>query len=299
MSIDGTTKLYGIIGWPVSHSLSPLFQSYFLQQSGFNAAYLPFAVQPELLQQAVDGLWALDVQGFNVTVPHKEQVFQIVSADDDAASIGAVNSVRRSSAGWQGGNTDWQGFTAVVNGLALDLKGEDVLMFGAGGTARAIVHALSKLPVRRVYLCNRNPERLAALELSISQAYPRLDYETIPWQQDQVASVARDAALLVNTTSIGLQQDQSFPFALSAASTAGGAAMDAVYRPDGKTAFLAAVSGSGRQAVDGLPMLIAQGAAAFAWWHDCDWPDCSSSLGWIEQQLGRKATAMPGWGAAA
>lgn len=297
MSIDGTTKLYGIIGWPVSHSLSPLFQSYFLQQSGLNAAYLPFSVKPELLQQAVDGLWALDVQGFNVTVPHKEQVYKMVQADTDAACIGAVNTVRRTSAGWQGGNTDWQGFTAVINGLGLDLEGKDVLLFGAGGTARAILHALSKLPVGKVYLCNRNPERLAAFEAFARSSYPDLNCETVAWQQEAVAAAGRDSLLLVNTTSIGLQQEQEFPFSLPQDSAGGGAAIDAVYRPDGDTAFLAATAG--RQSVDGLPMLVAQGAASFAWWHDTAWPDCKRALDWMEKRLGRGSAAMPGWGVGA
>lgn len=293
MSIDGTTKLYGIIGWPVSHSLSPVFQTYFLQQSGFHAAYLPFAVRPELLQQAVDGLWALDVQGFNVTVPHKEQVSQFITPDADAARIGAINTARRASSGWLGGNTDWQGFAAVVSGLDLDLQGKEVLLFGAGGTARAVLHALSKLSLRRVYVCNRNAERLEAFAAFARQAYPDLDCETVCWRQEDVAAAGRDATLLVNTTSIGLQQDQMFPFSLSAA-PGGGAAIDAVYRPDGNTAFLAA-AGSGRHSVDGLPMLIAQGAASFAWWHDCAWPDCSRTLGWMEKRLERTSTAMPGW----
>ena len=292
MRIDGTTKLYGIIGWPVSHSLSPLFQSYFIEQSGSNAVYLPFAVAPESLQQAVDGLWAVGVQGFNVTVPHKESVFKMVRADSDAKAIGAVNTVRRHSFGWQGSNTDWQGFVAVLKGLELDLKGSNVLLFGAGGTARAVLHALSQLSLGKVYLCNRNPERLAAFQLFAQLTYPQLECETIAWRQPEVEAASRDALLLVNTTSIGLEPTQQFPFQLPA-SSAGGVAFDAVYRPDGKTAFLAAAEG--RRGVDGLPMLIAQGAAAFAFWHSCDWPDCGRALAWTEGQLGRKVKALSGW----
>ena len=292
MRIDGATKLYGIIGWPVSHSLSPLFQSYFFEQSGSNAVYLPFAVAPESLQQAVDGLWALGVQGFNVTVPHKESVFKMVRPDSDAKAIGAVNTVRRSSFGWQGSNTDWQGFAAVLKGLELNLKGNNVLLFGAGGTARAVLHALALLPVGKVYLCNRNPERLASFQLSAQLTYPHLECEIVSWQQQEVEAASRDAALLVNTTSIGLEADQEFPFQLPAAK-GGGAAIDAVYRPDGNTAFLSAAEG--RLGVDGLPMLIAQGAAGFAIWHDCDWPDCGRTLAWTEEQLGRKATTLSGW----
>ena len=192
MKIDGMTTTYGIIGWPVKHSLSPLFQTRFLDQNSINAVYLPFAVPPELLSQAVEGLWALGVQGFNVTVPHKERIFQMVEADDDACRIGAVNTVRRGKNGWQATNTDWRGFKAVIEGL--------------------------------------------------------------------------------------------------------GIAIDAVYRPDGKTAFSEATHDAGRLCVDGLPMLIAQGAAAFTWWHGCDIPNCNQTLIQMQTSLGRKITGLPGWG---
>lgn len=292
MNINGSTKLYGIIGWPVKHSLSPQFQTHYLQQCGFNAVYLPFAVDPGLLEQAMDGLWAAGVQGFNVTVPHKESVFQIVELDAAAQQIGAVNTVRRKDKGWQGTNTDWCGLLAVIEGMAVDLKGKDVLLFGAGGTSHAVLHALSKTGLNKVYICNRNADRLEALLTLARHSYPDLACETLAWQQQQVTATARHAALLINSTSIGLQDGQTFPFTLSG----NGAAIDAVYRTDGKTAFCRAASAAGRQAVDGLPMLIAQGAASFAWWHGCEQPDYRLALQWMEQQLGRSPECLPGWG---
>ena len=288
MEIDGTTKTYGIIGWPVKHSLSPCFQSRFLQQQHINAVYLPFAVAPDLLTQAMDGLWALGVQGFNVTVPHKESVFRMVDADADARLIGAVNTVRRSEAGWQASNTDWRGFRAVMQGLNVNIRGQAVLLFGAGGTSRAVLHALAAMQPAVVRICNRNTERLQRLIASLATAYPALHVEPVAWQQPAVQAASQDAALLINTTSIGLQ-GEAFPFALSGS----GAAMDAVYRPDGRTAFLAAAAG--RHCADGLPMLIAQGAAAFAWWHDCALPDSGAALRYMQQRLGRDVTPLAGW----
>ena len=290
MKIDAMTKLYGIIGWPVKHSLSPVFQSAFLEQQQINAAYLPFAVAPELLTQAMEGMYALGVQGFNVTVPHKESVFKMVSADGDARLIGAVNSVRRGSDGWEATNTDWRGFKAVVEGLEMGLQGKKTLLFGAGGTARAVLHALAVLGLESVYICNRNPERLAGFVAFAQRSYPHLKCEPVSWEQGAVTGACIDAELLVNTTSIGLGSDQAFPFELSGA----GAAIDAVYKPDGDTAFCRAAAVT-RSAVDGLPMLIAQGAESFAWWHGCERPDCSSALKNIEQKLGRDAVSLPGW----
>ncbi|ATX78906.1 shikimate dehydrogenase [Mariprofundus aestuarium] len=290
MEINGSTKLYGIIGWPVKHSLSPVFQASFLEQLQINAAYLPFAVAPDLLNQALEGLFALGVEGFNVTVPHKESVFQRVSADDDARLIGAVNTVRRGVNGWDATNTDWRGFKAVVEGLETPVRGKRALLFGAGGTARAVLHALAALGLDTVYICNRNSERLAGFVEFAHTNYPQLVCEPVSWEQKSVTAACADAVLLVNTTTIGLAPEQQFPFALSGA----GAAIDAVYKPDGDTAFCRAAEGS-RSAVDGLPMLIAQGAESFAWWHGCTRPNCISALSSIEKHLGRTPVKLPGW----
>jgi len=286
--IQGTTKLYGIVGWPVTHSLSPMFQSLFLQQRGLDAAYLPFGVTPEFLQQAMDGLWALGVEGFNVTVPHKEAVFNRVTCDDNARLIGAVNTVRRATDGWQATNTDWLGFQAVIDGLGVQLQKRKALLFGAGGTARAILHALSFKNLETLYICNRNPERLQAFIGFAEQNYPSMNCQTVAWQQEKVTQACVDAALLVNATSIGLNKADSFPFSLAGS----GVCVDAVYSPSGKTAFTRASTGL---CVDGLPMLIAQGAESFAWWHDGKKPDRVAALCWMESHLGRRNTALPGW----
>ncbi len=291
MKIDGTTTIYGIIGWPVKHSLSPLFQSRFLKQHDINAVYLPFAVAPDLLYQAMEGLWALGVQGFNVTVPHKESVFQMVEADADARLIGAVNTVRRGDSGWLGTNTDWFGFKSVIDGLKVDVSAQQVVLFGAGGTSRAVLHALAQLNPAQVHICNRNPDRLARLITSARSSYPDLNCVPVSWQQDAVNAACADSCLLINTTSIGLQPEQDFPFTLSGQ----GAAIDAVYKPDGQTAFTVAASQAGCLCVDGLPMLIAQGAAAFAWWHGCHHPDSSEALRYMQLYLGRKIKPLPGW----
>jgi len=291
MNINGTTKTYGIIGWPVEHSLSPIFQSRFIQSKNINAVYVPFSVAPELLTQAMQGLWALGVEGFNVTVPHKESIFQMVDADADAKKIGAVNTVRRSTEGWQATNTDWRGFKAVVDALGMDMSGKEALLFGAGGTSRAVLHALSELNVSTVHICNRNPERLAVLVDVAREVYPTLNVQPLAWHQDDVQRACSQADLLINTTSIGLKAGQDFPFLLSGE----GVAIDAVYRPDGKTTFVQAATLAGRSAVDGLPMLIAQGAAAFAWWHHCEMPEFAPALQQIQCDLGRDPISLSDW----
>ncbi len=290
--IRGTTKLYGIVGWPVAHSLSPLFQSLFLQQRGLDAVYVPFGVEPGLLKQALDGLWALGVEGFNVTVPHKEAVFQQLTCDDVSRMIGAVNTVRRARDGWQATNTDWRGFLAVLEGSGYAPADGQVLLFGAGGTARAVLHALAGAGPARVLVCNRNPGRLQAFVSAARRHYPDLDCQALPWEQQAVSRASRASALLINTTSIGLKDGDVFPFELAGE----GMAVDAVYSPSGRTAFTRAAAG--RKAVDGLPMLIAQGAESFAWWHDGARPDRLQALRWIENYLGRAPVDLPSWSAA-
>jgi len=275
----------------VKHSLSPIFQSLFLAEQQINAVYLPFAVEPTSLSQAMDGLWALHVAGFNVTVPHKESVFQMVEADADAKKIGAVNTVRRSEHGWQASNTDWRGFKAVMEGLGVEIADQEVVLFGAGGTSRAVLHALTQLHPARIYICNRNQTRLETLLQSVRATYPDINCEAVPWQQDAVSAVCQTASLLINTTSIGLQQGQQFPFSLCGEASA----IDAVYRPDGNTAFVDAARSAGLPSTDGLPMLIAQGAASFAWWHDCEAPACAPILAHMQQRLGRKPCQLAGW----
>jgi len=291
--IQGTTRLYGIIGWPVKHSLSPLFQSRFLTGSGVDAVYVPFGVRPEMLQQAMEGLWALNVEGFNVTVPHKEAVLEYVLADADVAMIGAANTVRRGPNGWEATNTDHKGLRSVLDGLEIGLGGAHALLIGAGGTARAVLHALVDCGLERLYLANRNPERQRRLADAARAAYADLPLEAIDWSQEAISEAAKRSLLAINVTSIGLSPEDVFPFDIPGE----GYAVDVVYQPSGETAFLRACPG--RVGVDGLPMLIAQGAESFAWWHQGMMPDRLDTLQWMESRLGRRPAELPGWRKAA
>jgi len=289
MDIDGKTRLFGIIGDPVGHSLSPMFQNYFLQQAGINAVYLPFHVQGGSLGTAVDGLHALGVEGFNVTVPYKESLPETVSVDGESRKIGAVNTVGRQGEAWHATNTDWQGLKSVVEGLNLDVS--TALIFGAGGTARAALHAMAASGIRSLFICNRGRPKLDSLLAHAHQYYPQLELTEIRWLASDVREAAMRSQLIINTTSIGLLSDVSeFPFPLAGE----GVVIDAVYRPDGLTLFVQAARRAGLRAVDGLPMLVAQGAASFSFWHG-QHPDLLTALQWVEDRLGRERILIPGW----
>ena len=295
-TLNGQTSVYGIIGEPIAHSLSPLFQNYFIQSVSLNARYLPFLVQPSRLQTAIEGLHAAHVQGLNVTVPHKEAVLPWVKADDDVQAIGAANTLKWTTDGWLATNTDWQGFAAVIQGLEVDVASTPVLLFGAGGTAKAILHALHHRGAQEVYICNRNKERAESLACNVKKLYPHMMIHVLVWQQESIDTASEKCALIINSTSIGLGKADTFPFKLLGS----GFAIDAVYKPHGNTAFIQAASSY--QSVDGLPMLIAQGMASFAFWHAekrqskaLNLPKSLESLQWVEKQLSRTPLSLPGW----
>jgi len=291
VNISGKTKLFGIIGNPIEHSLSPVFQAHFLEQGGLDAVYVPFCVQESNIEAAIRGLWALNVQGFNVTVPYKESVLPYVEADESASVIGAVNTVMRGESGWQATNTDWIGFSAALEAVEADMKEASVLMFGAGGTAKAVVYALAELGVARLFVCNRSRDRAEILAAYVRGNYPHMSCELVAWESADVEAVSLKSSVVINTTSIGLKDGEIFPFALPGE----GVAVDAVYRPDGNTPFCQAARKSGRESIDGLPMLIAQGAASFSQWHDSGRPNRLEALRWTEMRVGRSPMNLPGW----
>jgi len=273
----------------VAHSLSPLFQEYFARQAGIEAVYAPFHVPKKKLETAVAGLLALGVDGFNVTVPFKEDILPLVSPDAEALAIGAANTVKRQGETWSATNTDWRGMVAVIESAKLDVT--TALILGAGGTARAVLHALVQSDARKVFISNRGRPRLESLLSHASSLYPQLELIDTPWQAANVKDVAATSQLIINTTSIGLSSDVcEFPFRFAGA----GLAIDAVYRPDGRTLFVEAATRSGLKAMDGLPLLVAQGAASFYYWHGVS-PDRLSALRWLEDKLGREPLPMPGW----
>jgi shikimate dehydrogenase len=293
VEISGKTKVFGIMGFPVEHSLSPIFQAEFFRQFSIDGVYVPFAVAPERVCEALAGLMAIGVEGFNVTVPHKESVCEWVRGDEDAEMIGAVNTVRRGDDdAWEATNTDWRGFAGVLQGLDAEVKGAEVLLFGAGGTARAVLHALGRLGASLVHVCNRSQERLAALLAHAGERYPAMRFQPVAWEQSAVDAAAVASRVVINTTSIGMgEQAGPFTFTLQGE----GVAIDTVYAPRGLTPFCDAAMRVGRQAVDGLPMLVAQGAESFAFWYPDKHPDRLATLRWLEHRLGRDKAPMTGW----
>lgn len=259
--INGKTQLLGLFGWPVSHSFSPAMHNAALAAAGLNVVYLPLATSPDGLETAVSALSALNFRGVNVTVPHKQTIIPMLDEiDPAAAAIGAVNTVIISENGrLLGKNSDWLGFMADLAALNVDVRGRDCVIFGAGGSARAVAYGLAQAG-GMVHIVARRPEQ--AEELAAAMGLPRTTIA--PATMDDV--VALTAPLLVNSTPLGMHPheegtiwDSKRPFAPNTF------VYDLVYNPT-ETRFMRQARAAGCQAANGLGMLLRQGAFSFEWW---------------------------------
>lgn len=251
-------KLAGVMGWPVTHSRSPKLHGYWLKRYGIDGAYVPLPVAPGRVGDALRGLSALGFSGCNVTIPHKLDVLKLVDhLDPQAAKIGAVNTVVVEKDGTLSGlNTDGFGFVESLREVRKDWKANagPVVIFGAGGAARAIVMALIEEGAEEIRLLNRT--RARAEELA-SAAGSRVN--VLPWEARSDA--LEGAALLVNTTSQGMVGQPALEVALDALPTSA-LVSDIVYNPL-MTPLLVSARTRGNTIVDGLGMLLHQARPAF------------------------------------
>jgi shikimate dehydrogenase len=277
VTLDGRTRLVGVIGWPVDHSLSPRMHNAAFAELGLNYAYVPLPVRLERLQEAVRGLVALDFAGANVTVPHKSAVIPFLTRlSTVAAAVGAVNTLIVDPDGEViGHNTDVYGFAAALREAGWpgrsSLKSR-ALVIGAGGAARAVAYALQGT-CAEVCIANRSFER--ALELctvlnavSESDSLERKGLLSAHRFPEEVASLAPAADLIVNTTSLGLKPDDPLPWDAAVAFHGRQLVCDLVPTKSatGLTPFMALAASGGAEVLNGLSMLVHQGAKAFELW---------------------------------
>lgn len=259
--VSGAARLAGVMGWPVSHSRSPRLHGYWLRELGIDGAYLPLAVAPDNLEQALRALPVLGFRGVNLTVPHKEQALAFMDRLDPVAErIGAVNTVVVEADGrLVGSNTDPYGFMENLREQAtgFDPARGPALVLGAGGAARAVVVALLDAGVPEVVVANRSLARAEELATALGGPIsPR------PW--DKRDALVAEAALIVNTTVLGMTGQPSLEIDLGQAAPDTIVA-DIVYSPL-ETPLLHAARGRGLPVVDGLGMLIHQARPGFAAW---------------------------------
>jgi shikimate dehydrogenase len=252
------------MGWPVSHSRSPALHNFWLDEHGIEGAYVPLAVRPEDLERALRALPALGFRGCNLTLPHKEAAVSIVDRVDPLASrIGAVNTVVVTPDGALAAqNSDVFGFRENLRDGAPDWDpaAGAAIVLGAGGSARAVVSALTGLGVTEIRLVNRTIARAEHLARDLAGMGTRISAHG--W--DRRDALLDEAGLLVNTTSLGMSGAPELQIDLSRLPLAAVVA-DIVYVPL-DTPLLVAARRRGNRTVDGLGMLLHQGRPGFEAW---------------------------------
>ena len=263
--VHGTTRVICIIGNPVRHSLSPIMQNAAFAASCLDYVYIPFAVSTENLEQAVIGLKALGVCGFNVTIPHKTAIVSFLDRlDESAVSAGAVNTVKLSGTSLIGYNTDGDG---LVDSLSADLDfspgAEQIMVIGAGGAARGAIAALCRSGAKRIIISNRSLENANSVMRDMITRYPETSIEVIHHNQVSPKHLG-STSLLLNTTSLGMNGELIEGINLNHLPEHA-KVYDMVYSCS-VTPLVKEASAYNFRAVNGLGMLVAQGERAFEIW---------------------------------
>lgn len=266
MEINGKTRLLGLIGNPVEHTLSPLIHNTLAGKLDHNVVYVPFLVQDEIME-AVKGAYALNILGMNVTVPHKGNVIPYLREIDPLAeAIGAVNTLVRTEGGYRGYNTDMTGLLRAMQSEGIVMKDQDIILLGAGGAARAVAYLCVNEGAKKVYLLNRSFEnaKLVAEEVNSHfgtdtiEAMALTDYDKLPDQR----------FLAIQGTSVGLSpNDEDVVIADEAFYQKIHTGFDLIYKPF-ETKFMRLVKAQGGKAYNGLKMLLYQGIIAYELWND-------------------------------
>ena len=268
--INGYTRTCGLIGNPVEHTLSPVIHNTLSMVLGENLAYVPFHVENGRLEDAVKGAFALNLLGLNVTVPYKSDVIPyLTDIDPLAENIGAVNTLVQTETGYKGYNTDMPGLYRAMCEDGVKVKGEKVLILGAGGVARAVAMLLLDKGAREAILLNRTVQKAQEVADEVNRiagrkfakAMPMDAYDTLP---------AGKRYLAIQATSVGMYpgcdaaviEDPAFYEKIHTG-------YDLIFNPP-KTRFMELVEAQGGKAYNGAKMLLYQGIIAFELWTGCE-----------------------------
>lgn len=278
---------YGLIGYPVSHSLSPAIFSAAFDALGMRSSYDLYPIPPDLLTEGLTELLEGGVKGLNVTVPHKTAVIPMMSGLDESARLaGAVNTIVSGKAGVVGFNTDSGGFSDSLDALGgPDVMGEKVLVLGAGGAARAVAVSLARSGASTILVANRDPERARDLAAALKGHFPNLHLRIVGFRPEQIQAAAEGSVLCVQATSLGLRPGDPLP-SDPALFPRNCFLFDLVYGPE-ETPFVRKALELGYRAADGKEMLLRQGVRAFRLWFKRE-PPLEAMRGALFQVLEKK-----------
>lgn len=265
--IDGHTRLCGLIGNPVEHTMSPVIHNTLAGLEGRNLVYVPFHVEKGAVEQAVRGAYALNILGLNVTVPYKSEVISsLTDVDEMAEKIGAVNTLVRTETGYKGYNTDMMGLYRAMCSENIRLQGEEIILLGAGGAARAVAFLCVSKGAAAVYIMNRTYEKAKQVADEVNRSFHTKC--VIPMGMDGYRKLPGDRKYLaIQATSVGLYprteeaviEDKEFYVKIHTG-------YDLIYKPR-ETRFMSLVRAAGGQAYHGLKMLLYQGVIAYELWN--------------------------------
>lgn len=266
IDIDGKTRLLGLMGDPVEHTLSPVIHNTLSEILGLNNVYVPFHVKKEGLAKAVEGAFQLNILGLNVTVPHKNDVIaSLCSVSDEGLAIGAVNTLVRTENGYRGYNTDMLGLTREIKSYGIELEGRNVIILGAGGAARAVAYMCMAEKASDIYILNRTLEKATEIAEHMNSFFGR---QTIRAMKLSDWRDLEGKYIVIQSTSIGLKpdndraviEDEDFYRMIDTG-------VDLIYSPF-ETKFMKLCRRNGAKAYNGLKMLLYQGIIAYELWND-------------------------------
>lgn len=266
MEMNGRTRTCGLIGNPVEHTMSPAIHNNLAKLTGENLAYVPFRVEEGHLKEAVEGAHALNILGLNVTVPYKQAVIPFLEEMDAlAAQIGAVNTLVRTGKGYKGYNTDMPGLYRAMLSDGVTIEGEEVLILGAGGVARAVAVLLLQKKAKRVVILNRTLERAAGIAEEVNamagkdfaQALMLQEYDKLPADRKYLAVQATSVGMFPDTEAAVIE-DGAFYERIHTG-------YDLIFNP-ARTRFMKLAKAHGGRAFCGSKMLLYQGVIAYELW---------------------------------
>ena len=265
-SISGKTMICGIIGDPIEHTMSPIMHNAAFKILELDYVYVPFRVQSMELRKAIEGIRGLNLRGVNVTIPHKVAVMKLLDKIDPLAEkIGAVNTIVNDGGILTGYNTDDTGFLQTLHDRNLEVADKNVALLGAGGAARALGNILAQKRARLTIL-NRKQGLTRAEELAhrLSLSY-KADVKAVELTDGNLKKAINGADLLVNATSLGMSPENDQTPVTADLLRANLMVFDIIYNPL-PTRLLREAKAAGAKTIDGLEMLVRQGAAAFEIW---------------------------------
>jgi len=264
MNITGKTRICGVIGDPIEHSLSPAMHNAAFKEAGLDIVFVAFTVAADKVEDAAKGMRSLNILGLNVTMPHKNKIIPYLDKLDPIAKyLMSVNTILNKNGSLSGYNTDGTGAMQALHQNGVNLKGKKMLLLGGGGAARAIAFAAAK-EVDRLVILNRTPKKSQEFAKALSQKLDK-KIEGQALSSQSIQKQMQDTQILINATSVGMNPHEKISLIPPKLIKPTQTVLDIVYNPL-QTKLLEDAKRAGAKTINGVEMLIHQGAASFEIW---------------------------------